>query len=310
MTHATIPTPSRERGQILAVFALAVVAIVSMMGLVLDGGFTFVQRRDQQNAADTAAIASAYAYGQNSNSTTAATSAALSEAAANGYVDSVGGVSVVVTFNAAGGAGREISVSISKPHRNYFAGIVGMTTWNVSTTATTLTGRPNAAIGAMPIIFNQTAFATNGSGPSHEVTYDQPGTGSEAIPKTPTIFNWTMYCDLCNGNTSTVAALIDGGGEQTQVTLNDKIDPLNAGAHTADFTSLEAWIGKEFPVPIVDDLGQMVGWAVFHLTASDGSSTKTISGWFVSPIDPSNMTIKDGGGTGSGMGAYIARLIN
>src|SRR5258706_15204852 len=133
-----------ERGQILAIFALAMVTIVAMTGLVIDGGFTFVQRRDQQNVADAAALAAAYAYGNNGSSTTAATTAATTQTAANGYTDGSGGVVVTVSFDAAGGAGRHITVSIAKPHRNYFAGIVGMSSWTVSTTATAVAGRPNA----------------------------------------------------------------------------------------------------------------------------------------------------------------------
>ena len=51
--------PAQQSGQILAIFALALVAIVAMVGLVVDGGFTFVQKRDQQNVADAAAMAAA-----------------------------------------------------------------------------------------------------------------------------------------------------------------------------------------------------------------------------------------------------------
>jgi Flp pilus assembly protein TadG len=302
----------RQSGQILAVFALALVAIVAMVGLVLDGGFTFVQRRDQQNVADAAALAAAYAYGNSSTaSTAAAAAAAQSMAAANGYANGTDGVVVDVTWDAPGGAGRHFTVSVTKPHRNYFAGIVGMNAWTVSTTATSLAGRPNAAIGAMPIIFNQRAFAENGAGPSHPFTYLQAGdTGPNPIPQDGITFNWTMYCDSCNANTSTVAALIDGGGQQTVVSLDDKLDPLNSGAHTSDFTSLAAQIGKEFPIPIVDDAGRMVGWAMFHLTNSDGASTKSISGWFVSPVNPSSMRIVDGVSTGGDAGTYIAKLVN
>ena len=36
--------------------------MIAMVGLVLDGGSTFAQRRDQQNGADLAAVAGANAY--------------------------------------------------------------------------------------------------------------------------------------------------------------------------------------------------------------------------------------------------------
>ena len=58
-------TASRTRannGQIIVIFALALVAMIAMVGLVLDGGSTFAQRRGQQNAADLAALAGANDY--------------------------------------------------------------------------------------------------------------------------------------------------------------------------------------------------------------------------------------------------------
>jgi putative Flp pilus-assembly TadE/G-like protein len=310
MTTQTRQSRRAHEGQILAIFAIALVTIVAMTGLVLDGGFTFVQRRDQQNVADAAALAGAYAYGNTASSTSAAAAAAQSLASANGYTNGTGGVVVNVTFDAPGGAGRHIVVSITKPHQNYFAGIVGMSSWAVTATATAIAGRPNAAVGAMPIIFNQTAFDTNGTGPGNELTFGEPPSGSGSIPLAPSVFNWTMYCNLCNADTNAVADLINGGGQQTTVTLDDVIEPLNAGAHTADFTALAAYVGHEFPVPIVNDLGKMVGWSMFHLTAADGSSTKTIKGWFVSPIDPSSMSIADSVSIGGDVGTYIAKLVN
>ena len=46
-------TPSRrEDGQILAIFAGALVALILISGLVIDGGNVFVTRRDSQDSAD------------------------------------------------------------------------------------------------------------------------------------------------------------------------------------------------------------------------------------------------------------------
>ena len=42
------PKPRRESGQVLVIFALALIAIVAMTGLVIDGGGTFVQRRERR----------------------------------------------------------------------------------------------------------------------------------------------------------------------------------------------------------------------------------------------------------------------
>src|SRR4051794_6535191 len=155
-----------EDGQVLVIFALALIAIVAMTGLVLDGGSTFVQRREQQNVADAAAMAAAYSYSI-TGSTSAATTAAQNTAVANSYTSGTGGVAVAVS-NAAGSPGWFFTVSVSKPHQNNFTGLLGMPTWGVTTTATSRAGRPNAAIGPMPIIFNRDSFDSNGAGNSHE----------------------------------------------------------------------------------------------------------------------------------------------
>lgn len=306
---------NRQEGQILIVFALALVAIVAMTGLVLDGGSTFVQQRGMQNVADAASMAGAYAYG-NSTATddatkrSVATLAARSVAEANGYKHGVGEVVVDVSLDSAGGAGRHITVTVTRPHENNFSGIVGMSSWDVTTTATTLAGRPNSVRGAMPIIFNQKAFDDNGAGASHPVTYDEPLVGSSDVPQTASAFNWTVYCDECNADSNTVDALINQGGAQTAVTIDDHISPLNAGAHTTLFSDMSLHVGEEFPVPIVDDAGRMVGWAMFHLTGAVGGSSKQISGYFVTPFNGSNMTIIDDVSAGGDFGSYIVKLVN
>ena len=58
-------TASRTRaddGQIIVIFALGLISLIAMVGLVLDGGSTYAQRRGQQNAADLAALAGANEY--------------------------------------------------------------------------------------------------------------------------------------------------------------------------------------------------------------------------------------------------------
>jgi hypothetical protein len=47
----------RQRGQALALFALALTGLLVASGLVIDGGLAFMNRRDAQNAADMAALA-------------------------------------------------------------------------------------------------------------------------------------------------------------------------------------------------------------------------------------------------------------
>ncbi len=298
-----------ERGQVLVIFALCLVAILAMTGLVLDGGDTFVRKRDQQNVVDAAAMAAGYAYA-NGGTTAQVAAAAWSTTSANGYANLSNGVVVTVSLDAAGGVGRHITVTMSKPHRNNFAGVVGLPSWDVTTTATVVTGHPNAVRGAMPIIFNQKAFNSNGSGPGHEIAYDEPPSGNADVPPNGTSFNWTEYCNNCNADSNTVDDLINGGGVSRLVSLDDHISPLNAGSHTTLFSDLAKWVGKEVAVPVVNDAGLMVGWAMFHLTGSLGGSTKQIRGYFVSPINPASMEVNMDVTAGGDFGAYRVYLTN
>ena len=272
-----------ERGQVLAIFALGLVAIIAMTGLVLDGGSTFVQRRDMQNVADASAMAGAYAY-VNSGSVSAATVAAEQAAQANGYPEGADGVVVDVAVNPFA-AGTSVQVSVRKPHRNHFSGIVGMSSWDVATTATALGGPPNTAIGAAPIIFNALAFP-GAIGEANARSFSEPGTGTEDVPQGSVQFNWTIYCTAsgnpCNANSDGVDDLIAGTNQSGNViTMADEIGPLNAGAHATLFSSLASLVGEEFPVAIVDDDGTFLGIAMFKLTGSVGGSTKAISGYFL-----------------------------
>jgi Flp pilus assembly protein TadG len=48
---------SRQPAQVIALFALGLIALTAMVGVVIDGGTLYVQRRTAQNAADAAALA-------------------------------------------------------------------------------------------------------------------------------------------------------------------------------------------------------------------------------------------------------------
>jgi Flp pilus assembly protein TadG len=300
-----------ERGQVLVLFTIAAVAIIAMVGLVIDGGWTFVQRRDEQNVSDAAAMAGGYAYINSNYDAATAIAAAKNNAAANGYQDGINGVQVDVTVS-----GSNIVVNVTKPHQNYFAGIVGFSQWDVSATATVEAGIPNAAEGAMPIIFNKDAPDAHGYGSSHEFSFDEPPSGPQSIPLDDATFNWTVFCtangNSCNANTNQVSDLINGHNTNPQtVDIGMDIDPLNAGSHTALFSDLAAFIGQDFPVAIVNDAGEFQGLALFHLTGSVGGSTKQVSGYFVGPIKGHGFKIVPGVAAGShSYGNYALDLIN
>jgi Flp pilus assembly protein TadG len=317
------PAWERQQGQVMVLFLLAIFAIIGMVGLVLDGGSAYAQRRDEQNVADIAAVAGATAYLNTSGNSTAkaaaADAAAQSLAVLNGYTHGLNGTTVTVTI-ANSALAATVQVDITKPHRNNFAAIMGMPSWNVSVTATALSSEnPNAANALMPLIFNAEAFpgaiCDEDAGACIPEVYQLPGTGNEDVPQDATQFNWTIFCTAngnpCNANSDGVREIVDGGGNVETVSVNDDIGPLNSGAHTTLFDALESYVGGFFPVPIVDDDGAMVGFAYFKLLAVEGTSEKVIRGYFISPINGEDLVVDpDGGEASLDTGVYKITLTN
>jgi hypothetical protein len=330
---------SGEHGQALVVFVLALVAIIGMTGLVLDGGGAFAQRRVQQNVADLAAYAAATAFANSSGAVPAKDAAgrqrAFEVAATNGYPDGTNSTQVLVSSqNNPFNGSQRYHVTVLRPHRNNFAGLLGQPVWDVGASATAITGYPNAAIGAMPLIFNELAFDElyNPKAKQPGEEFSEPGNGPGDLPLDATSFNWTVYCTAqgneCNGNSDTVRDLIEQHGEDAVVDLGDAIGPLNAGAHTTLFNSMEQWTCPnpnnfdaskcEFPVAIVCTMdnnptcprdGALVGWAIFHLTSVEGSNRKVVIGYFTTPINHAGLTITSGAGTGGPFGGYVIKIV-
>jgi len=122
-------TESRsDRGQVLVVFALTLVTLLIFAALVYDSGTMLLERRDEQNAADAAALAGArYLPGD----TVTAETAARDIATKNGYTSGVSGVAVGVSFPVTG----RIEVLISNSKESIFGRIIGQSAWPVSARA-------------------------------------------------------------------------------------------------------------------------------------------------------------------------------
>ena len=317
------PEHRGERGQILIMFTLAIFVIVGMLGLVLDGGAAYAQRRAEQGVADLASMAGATAYlstqGNVATKSAAADAAARLIATANGYTDGLDDATVEILVSGHG-FGATVRANLTDAHRNNFASLVGMPTWDVTVTAAAeASERPNGAIGAMPLLFNAEAFpgaiCDETAGTCSPEVYQLPGGGNEDVPQDATQFNWTIFCTAngnpCNANSNGVRDLIDQGGESTTIYLDDDIGPLNAGAHTTLFNALESHTSGVFPVPIVNDDGEMVGWAYFKLLSVEGGSEKVIRGYFVSPVNAAQLVVSPTGGDAQlNTGVYVLHLVD
>jgi Flp pilus assembly protein TadG len=321
MTPRTAPRTRASDGQIIVIFALGLVAMIAMVGLVLDGGSTFAQRRGQQNAADMAALAGANDYLINGDKPTAIIRA-QTVAAQNGYPnDPATGRTVNVTWQ---DNDTEVVVDVSAPHRNNFTGVVGMTEWQVSTTALVEVGIPDTAQGA-PFLFNKDVFTDPGgvplpiySDPLHPFSF---GDGNGDVPNDPNDIAWTCYGTCDNMDSATTAAMVDGTSPVT-TTLDPSVDfttyvgQTNLGNHATLFGEIDFYLsGADVPVPIVDDNGLFQGWAMFHVVSAE-QGPKTITGYFVSPFNGFGAeALHVTGCTGSCpkpryFGVYVLRLEN
>ncbi len=132
-----------ERGQVLVLFAGSLLVILVMAALAFDVGMTLLERRDQQNAADAAALAGARYATTSANfsgtcagaGSNAAVTAACQMALANGFDNARTDENVFVNVPAQTGAYRgfpgfvEVRIEATRP--SIFAGVIGRTGWPV-----------------------------------------------------------------------------------------------------------------------------------------------------------------------------------
>ena len=343
--------PTRERGQILVLFALALVAIVGMVGLVLDSGGAFAQRRNEQNAADVAALAAANDLIVNQGDADWV-GTARSIASQNGYTDGVNGASVQVScVNCPGQAlvagvdGVQVTVDITAPHTNNFAGVLGMPTWEVSTTATSKTGWANEAHGPGPFIVSEDAFNAGGD-PVHCVDDTDTCDLEHAHDDTPQVwteFTWTDFgydlpgapCppdgepfEMGNVNDSDLQDYMDGMADFSVTlefgcyiaqhnlgTMNNIVNRLHCLTYGDDNPPCDDSGTPEpvtFPVPVVDAEGKYVGWASFVMTAADPAGDhSTITGYFETGRILAQLDVSGAGFGDSTFGsAYVVQLVN
>ena len=135
----------REAGQVLIIFTIALVGVIAVAGLLVDGGMAWTNRRMAQNAADVAALAAAKTWsttGDTTQSTSAARSIAATNLFLNNYTDCQGTsrnngvvVNIPPTSGAFSGQSGYIEVQVQRPMRTSFSAIVGQNCWMVGARA-------------------------------------------------------------------------------------------------------------------------------------------------------------------------------
>jgi Flp pilus assembly protein TadG len=299
---------TRSEGQILVIFALSIIAMIGMVGLAVDGGGAYAQRRDQQTAADLAALAAANDYLIN-NITSQATDRARTVAATNGFTHGSGSTTVGVSITTSEGV--QVVVTIASPHRNSFLGAVGMPTWGITTTATSLAGFPDSASGAGPFIFPISAFNDDGS-PKYTTPTDFGETNGD-IPTSELDIAWTNY-GTGNLNTQAVADIIRGDLTiDRTMAYGEYIGQRNSGNHNTLYTEVDTHLaGLDLPVAVVDAGGNFMGWASFHVVSASGGSSKHITGYFQTAFNSDRLTVSTCSALACPryLGSYVLKLID
>jgi Flp pilus assembly protein TadG len=276
-----------ESGQVLVVFVLSIVVVLAITGLALDAGSTFNQRREQQSAADLAALAAANHYLIN-NDEDAAIALARQIATDNGYTDGVDSATVDVAIDTTNGV--DVTVDIGSPHRNAFLGLVGVPTWGVAVKAAAQAGFPDTAYGVSPFVFSIGAFDDTGT-PLYQTPTEFGDTNDDA-PTGPTDFAWTNY-GIGNVDTSQVGDIIRGDLViDKEVQYGEYIGQFNNGNHSALFTDVDTYLsGVDVPVAVVDNNGNFMGWSTFHVVSAQGGSTKKITGYFLTAFVTGRLSV-------------------
>jgi hypothetical protein len=243
----------RERAQVIVIFAISAVVIMLVAALAFDTGTILVEKRDQQNAADGAALAGARFLPDDA---AAATAAAIEIARRNGFEDGLNSADVVINIpplsGAFTGAGNgAIEVLIGTTRSSVFAGIMGSGSWDVSSRAVaandTITFGPFAMLAldptACPALVVEGNGTINSNGNIQVNSSCTTGDGAFRVAGNGTL-NLTAAGVGCNVN----GGATEGGG----VASNDcspNTDPPTVTTGAPTVPDPYASLGDPTPIP-------------------------------------------------------------
>lgn len=211
----------RDRGQVLVLVTIALVVLIGFIGLVIDGGFAYVHRRQMQNAADagshdgTAVLAAHYSdvCAWESAARTAAVDAALANGVVKASSVTVGLVDVYGNPTPVCDSARTmgVSVAVGQPYDTYFAGVLGISSISAAADAVTSYGFVNALTGALPVVLNLDSVPTNvNDGREHPAVLSPAGGGGPGPVNfgniDPTRYGQTLADSFANGLTIPIVA--------------------------------------------------------------------------------------------------------
>ena len=301
-------------GQILAIFAGGFIGLVILVGLVIDGGFAFVNRREAQNIADTAALSGTKAIADSYTEATKLSNQiydVIEDNVVNGngcsptdatactwegqYVDrneaELGAVADSASSLPAGTQGGHVTVT--RNPRTFFFGVFGVNDWDISAAATAIT----AKIQGLPL-GQLLPIATNPPQPfqpgyEYTLTEVAGGNGQGQSPEFgPGNFGWLAWFDTNDPN-ALAYSLCNPNNPEFALPHSFPGDP--GASNSGDVRAcLDMWIASGTPVliPIVSGCDPcngehasftIIGIATFILTSYDGQgpAINSITGRFV-----------------------------
>ena len=185
---------SGQRGQVLVLFAGGLLALLLVAALAFDVGMTLVERRDQQDAADAAALAGArYVL----TDETQARAAAREIAQINGFDDAdpneVVNVYIPAIHGRYAGLPGFVEVQIEANRASIFAGVIGKASWPIGSFAVA-TNSQNLTFPFSMLALNPTAckaIAVSGGGVVEANANIQSNSNGSGCPAPPVGFSRT-----------------------------------------------------------------------------------------------------------------------
>lgn len=316
--------PARSAdGQIIVIFAAALVVLLLVVGLVIDAGYAFAQRRSAQNAADFASLAGARIVGEKFTNKPAGAgtganvlSAIQQTLTANGaqlaqarYVDSTGKVAGTVDGGAIPGTAAGVTVDATTQWRPFLLGVIGVNSWSASANATSMT-KGIASGGVLPLGLQQSAFSGL---PMCDISGGcNPNSLTSQRLNEPGNFGWlsfgagSSFCATYGlGQLATDECLVSQGYLQNEIgppgdshgcctSVVGDPNPYIGGLTGNEWGDLTYYVQNKIPVwvPIWDTAGDngrnayyhIVGFGAVILTGQDTQHGKWVEGIRVSDI--------------------------
>lgn len=162
-----IVSERRERGQTLALVVVFMIVCLSFMALVVDGGMYLFERRDMQGVADAAAMAAV----RELPTSTGQASSRASEYVSTQNSSAKGNLRSIQFSD----ANRRVRVEVGKAGSTSFGSLLGISSPEISATATARVQMMGARPGMLPVAFMRDSFTI---GKNEEIKWDDPGGGN------------------------------------------------------------------------------------------------------------------------------------